>query len=449
MKSKLRENAEKIVLTLVDKGYTAYFAGGSVRDIVMGIEPKDYDIATNVTPDEISKIFIRDPLLRKKTMLVGAKFGVSIVYVDGINFEVATFRSDFDYKDGRHPEKVIFTDEKEDVKRRDFTINGLLYNPLDNKVIDYVNGKNDISNKLIRTIGDAHNRFDEDKLRMMRAVRLAVRFGFDIEQKTFDAIIQKAPEILEISKERIRDELVKILTEGSAGKGIRLLDKSGILQVILPEVIEMKGVEQPPDFHPEGDVFTHTILMLDLMENPSIELAMGVLLHDIGKPKTFEIRDRIRFNEHTEVGIKIADDILKRYKFTNKEIEHILNLIKNHLKFKDVQNMKVSTLKRFLRIEKFDEHIELHRLDCLASHRNLENYEFCKRMLKEISAEEIKPKRFITGDDLISAGFIPGPEFKEILDYAEDKQLEGRVKDKDEALSLIMQKFNNLLVKNG
>jgi poly(A) polymerase len=441
MKSGLRKIAENIVKTLVDKGYTAYFAGGSVRDIVMGIEPKDYDIATNATPDEISKIF-------KRTILVGAKFGVSIVILDGINFEVATFRSDFDYKDGRHPEKVIFTNEKEDVKRRDFTINGLLYDPLENKVIDYVGGQYDINNKLIRTIGDAHNRFNEDKLRMMRAIRLAVRFGFDIEQKTFEAIVQKAPEILEISKERIRDELIKVLTEGSAGKGIRLLDKTGILQVILPEVIEMKGVEQPPDFHPEGDVFTHTVLMFDLMENPSIELAIGVLLHDIGKPKTFEIRDRIRFNEHTEVGIKIADDILKRFKFTNKEIEHILNLIKNHLKFKDIQNMKESTLKRFLRMEKFDEHLELHRLDCLASHGNLENYEYCKKMLKEISTEERKPKRFITGDDLINAGFIPGPEFKEILDYAEDEQLEGRVKDKNEAMNLIMQKFNNLLVKN-
>ncbi len=442
MKSELRKSAENIVKTLVDKGYTAYFAGGSVRDIVMGIEPKDYDIATDATPDEISKIF-------KRTILVGAKFGVSIVILDGINFEVATFRSDFDYKDGRHPEKVIFTNEKEDVKRRDFTINGLLYDPLENKVIDYVGGQYDINNKLIRTIGDAHNRFNEDKLRMMRAIRLAVRFGFDIEQKTFEAIVKKAPEILEISKERIRDELIKVLTEGSAGKGIRLLDKTGILQVILPEVIEMKGVEQPPDFHPEGDVFNHTILTLDLMENPSIELAMGVLLHDIGKPKTFEIRDRIRFNEHTEVGIKIADDILKRFKFTNKEIEHILNLIKNHLKFKDVQNMKESTLKRFLRIEKFDEHLELHRLDCLASHGNLENYEYCKKMLKEISTEEIKPKRFITGDDLINVGFTPGPEFKEILDYIEDEQLEGRVKDKNEAMNLIMQKFNNLLVKNN
>jgi len=434
MDEKLRKNAEGIVRTLTEKGYKAYFAGGCVRDMIMSIEPKDYDITTNAKPEEIKRLF-------KRTILVGAKFGVIVVVKDGINYEVATFRSEIGYKDGRHPDKVIFTDEKEDVKRRDFTINGLLFDPLKNRIIDYVGGKDDINNKIIRTIGNPFERFNEDKLRMMRAVRLAVGFGFDIEENTFNAVKCEGFEISEISKERIRDELVKILTEGAAGRGIKLLDKAGMLKVILPEIADMKGVEQPKDFHPEGDVFTHTVLMLDLMENPSVELAMGALLHDVGKPKTFEVKDRIRFNEHTDVGIKLANDICKRLRFTNKEIEHILNLIKNHLKFKDVINMKKSTLKRFLSMEKFEEHLELHRLDCLASHKNLANWEYCRKMMKEITIEEAKPERLINGNDLINAGFTPGPLFKEILNYIEDEQLEGRIKDNNEAMNLVIQKF--------
>jgi len=434
MGEKLRKNAEEIVKTLTEKGYRAYFAGGCVRDMIMGIEPKDYDITTNAKPEEIKKLF-------KRTILVGEKFGVIVVVKDGINYEVATFRSEIGYKDGRHPDKVIFTDEKEDVKRRDFTINGLLFDPLKNRIIDYVVGKDDINNKIIRTIGNPFERFNEDKLRMMRAVRLAVRFGFDIEEKTFDAVKCKGFEISEISKERIRDELVKILTEGAAGRGIKLLDKAGMLKVILPEVADMKEVEQPKDFHPEGDVFTHTMLMLDLMRNASVELAMGVLLHDVGKPKTFEVKDRIRFNKHTDVGVKLADDICRRLKFNNKEIEHILNLIKNHLKFKDVMKMKKSTLKRFLSMEKFEEHLELHRLDCLASHKNLANWEYCRKMMREITTEDVKPERLINGDDLINAGFTPGPLFKEILNYVEDEQLEGRIKNKNEAMNLIIKKF--------
>jgi len=435
MGEKLRKNAEEIVRTLTENGYVAYFAGGCVRDMIMGIEPKDYDITTNAKPEEIKRLF-------KRTILVGAKFGVIVVVKDGINYEVATFRSEIGYKDGRHPDEVIFTDEKEDVKRRDFTINGLLFDSLKNRIIDYVGGKDDINNKIIRTIGNPFKRFNEDKLRMMRAVRLAMRFGFDIEENTFNAVKCKGFEISEISKERIRDELVKILTEGAAGRGIKLLDKAGMLKVILPEVADMKGVEQPKDFHPEGDVFTHTILMLDLMENPSVELAMGVLLHDVGKPKTFEVKDRIRFNEHTDVGIKLANDICKRLRFTTKEIEYILNLIKNHLKFKDVIKMKKSTLKRFLSMDKFEEHLELHRLDCLASHKNLANWEYCGKMMKEITIEEVKPERLINGDDLINAGFTPGPLFKEILNYIEDEQLEGRIKNENEAMNLVIQKFS-------
>ena len=434
MDEKLRKNAEEIVRTLTEKGYKAYFAGGCVRDMIMGIEPKDYDITTNAKPEEIKRLF-------KRTILVGAKFGVIVVVKGGINYEVATFRSEIGYKDGRHPDKVIFTDEKEDVKRRDFTINGLLFDPLKNRIIDYVGGKDDINNKIIRTIGNPFERFNEDKLRMMRTVRLAVRFGFDIEENTFNAVKCKGLEISEISKERIRDELVKILTEGAAGRGIKLLDKAGMLKVILPEIADMKEVEQPKNFHPEGDVFTHTILMLDLMENPSVELAMGALLHDVGKPKTFEVKDRIRFNEHTDVGIKLANDICKRLRFTNKEIEHILNLIKNHLKFKDVIKMRKSTLKRFLSMEKFEEHLELHRLDCLASHKNLANWEYCRKMLKETTIEEAKQEKLINGDDLINAGFTPGPLFKEILNYIEDRQLEGMIKDKNEAMNLVIQKF--------
>ena len=436
MNKKLRKNADKIVKTLIENGYKAYFAGGCVRDMIMGIKPKDYDITTDAKPEEIIKMF-------KKTISVGAKFGVIIVVLEGINYEVATFRTEFGYTDGRHPDNVIFTNEKEDVKRRDFTINGLLFDSTKNEVIDYVGGRDDIKNKIIKTIGNPFERFREDKLRMMRAVRFAAKFNYSIEKSTFIAVKAKSSEISEISKERIRDELIKILVEGYAANGVRLLDKSGLLKVILHEVAKMKGVEQPKKFHPEGDVFTHTILMLDIMKNPSVELAVAVLLHDVGKPLTFEIKDRIRFSGHNDVGADIANDICNRLRFTKIQIERIKSLVKSHLTFKDVMNMRESTLKRFLSIERFDEHLELHRLDCLASHGNLKNWEYCKEMMEKIPIDEKKPEKLVNGNDLINIGFSPGPIFKEILNYVDDEQLEGRLKKKDEALKTVIKKFRS------
>ena len=437
MKTKLRNNAEWMVRKLNEKGFKAYFAGGCVRDMIMGIDPKDYDIATSAKPEEIKNIF-------KKTVMVGAQFGVAVVIKDGKNYDVATFRADKGYTDGRHPNTVIYTDEKEDVKRRDFTINGLLFDPLEDSVIDYVGGKKDIADGIIRTIGNPFERFDEDKLRLMRAVRLTARFDFTIEENTYEALVSSAHAIKDISKERIRDEIVKILTESNAKRGIELLNKTGLLEIILPEVTAMKGVEQPPEKHPEGDVYTHTLIMLDLMENPSAEFALGVLLHDVGKPATFEKKDKIRFKKHAEAGAQIALELLERLRFSKKEIEYIANIIRNHSTFKDVKKMKKSTLKRFLSTEIFEDYLELHRLDRLASGRNLDTWEYCKEMLNKTPEEDLKPKSLITGDDLTNLGFKPGPHYKDILRYIEDEQLEGRIESKAEAVNIIKKEFGHL-----
>ncbi|MCK4965649.1 CCA tRNA nucleotidyltransferase [bacterium] len=437
MKTKLRKNAEWIVRKLNENGFKAYFAGGCVRDMIMGIDPKDYDIATSAKPEEIKNIF-------KKTVMVGAQFGVAVVIKDGKNYDVATFRKDKGCTDGRHPNTVIYTDEKEDVKRRDFTINGLLFDPLEDSIIDYVGGKKDIADGIIRTIGNPFERFNEDKLRLMRAVRIAARFDFAIEINTYEALVGSAHDIKDISKERVRDEIVKILTESNAKRGIELLNKTGLLDIILPEVTAMKGVEQPPEKHPEGDVYTHTLIMLDLMENPSAEFALGVLLHDVGKPAVFEKTDKIRFKKHAEVGAQIALQLLERLRFSNKQIEHIVNLVRNHSTFKDVKKMKKSTLKRFLSTEKFEDYLELHRLDRLASGRNLNTWEYCKEMLNKTPEEDLKPKPLITGDDLTDLGFKPGPHYKDILRHIEDEQLEGRIESKSEAVNIIKKEFGHL-----
>jgi poly(A) polymerase len=434
------DTAIQIAEALRAKGFQAWLVGGCVRDMVLGREPKDYDIASDATPSLLVDLF-------PKAQLVGAQFGV--VLVDGV--EVATFRSDHAYRDGRHPEKVRFeTDPKQDVLRRDFTINALLLDPRDlssapvrSCVVDHVGGLDDLRDGIIRAIGNPERRFEEDHLRMLRAVRFAARFGFSIEPATLSAIQRLHGAIHRVSPERIRDELVRILTEGGARRGFELLDVSALLAEILPEVAAMKGVEQPPEFHPEGDVWTHTLIMLEAMRSPAPELALGVLLHDVGKPGTFRIAERIRFDGHVELGEKIAREILNRMRFSNAEIEQVIALVANHMRFRDVPHMRDSTRKRFMRLSNFEEHLELHRLDCTSSHGDLTNYEFTKSKYQESPPEDLRPRRLLEGADLIAAGYRPGPEFSKMLDTAEDAQLEGRVKTKEEALELVQTMFGS------
>ena len=430
----MKTKAQKMVKILSDAGFKAYWAGGCVRDMVMGIEPVDYDIATDARPEQVMKLF-------KKTIQVGACFGVVKVLYDDFEFEVATFRSDGEYIDGRRPEDVHFSTEKEDAFRRDFTINGIFYDPAHKKIIDYVNGLADIKNKIVRTINDPKDRFSEDRLRLIRAVRFAAGFQYEIEPYTYNTIKELADTILQVSDERIRDELCKMLTGVHPANSIQLLDEVGMLKVILPEVSAMKGIKQPEEFHPEGDVWEHTMLMLKNMSSPTPEMALGVLLHDVGKPPTFSIEDRIRFNNHCEIGARITEEIGERLRLSKKQVEHISELVLHHLRFKDVQKMRESKLKRFLRLPNFADHLELHRLDCLASHGNLNNLEFCKHKLLELKPEEIKPKPLINGHNLIAMGYKAGPFFKQILTVVEDAILEGQIRTHDDAVKFVQKKF--------
>ncbi len=437
--------ATRIVETLRGHGHSAYLAGGCVRDLILGREPTDFDVATSATPREVMHLF---PL----TYAVGAQFGVVLVPMrratpederDNYSIEVATFRSDAAYSDGRHPDQVQFSHEPRlDVQRRDFTINGLLLDPLSQEVLDFVGGRNDLKSGIIRAIGDPRLRFAEDKLRLLRAARFAARFGYAIEDKTFAAIRELAPQIHQVSRERIRDEILKMLTEGRARQAFELLDRTTLLEQLLPEVKKMQGVEQPPQFHPEGDVWVHTLLLLEgLPPNCSRTLALGALLHDVGKPPTFRrAEDRIRFDQHDEVGTVMTAEICRRFRLSNDETEQVCALVANHMRFANVQRMKDSTLKRFFRLPRFDEHLELHRLDCMGSHRGLELYNFAQEKLRSLPPEQIRPKPLITGDDLIAAGYKPGPQFKELLTAVEDAQLEGSIHTKEEALALVREK---------
>jgi poly(A) polymerase len=426
--------ARSLVERLRASGHNAYLVGGCVRDLLLGRVPKDFDVATSARPDEVLALFPRADR-------VGAHFGVVLVHEDGAHVEVATFRADLEYRDGRHPEGVRFeTDPRADAVRRDFTINALLLDPVSGEILDFVDGRADLAAGVIRAIGDPVQRFQEDHLRLLRAVRFAARLGFTIEPATFEAIRSFAPKIHSVSAERVRDELARILTEGGAKRGFELLDATGLLHEILPEIEAMKGVEQPPEFHPEGDVWTHTLIMLDGLGHtsapPSIGLALGVLLHDVGKPATFRVAERIRFDGHVEKGLEIARPLLTRLRFPTDVIETAEALIANHMKFGAVTRMRESKLKRFLRMPDFDEHLALHRLDCLSSHRNLDNYEFVRRKLNELPPEQLKPARLVTGRDLIEAGYRPGPLFKAVLDEIEDAQLEGRISTRQEGLAL-------------
>jgi poly(A) polymerase len=436
-----RDRAISIVSVLRQHGHQAYLVGGCVRDLLLQREPADYDVTTDATPYEVMHIF-------PETYAVGAQFGVVLVPVGdagGNTVEVATFRNDIGYSDGRHPDQVRFSKSaRQDVERRDFTINGLLLDPLSNdEVLDFVGGRQDLEDGIIRTIGPPEVRFAEDKLRMLRAVRFAARFGYIIEPKTLAAIQQLASGINQVSRERVRDELTKMLIEGHAREAFLLLDKAGLLREVLPEICAMKGVQQPPEFHPEGDVFVHTLLLLQGLPHPCPPtLAWGALLHDVGKPPTFRVApDRIRFDNHVDVGVKMAEEICRRLRFSNTDSEQILALVANHMRFADVPRMKDSTFKKFVRMPQFEEHIALHRLDCQASHCDLDTYNFTRDRIARIPPETIRPTPLITGADLIAAGYQPGPRFKEILALVEDAQLEGQLQSKESALKYVASEF--------
>jgi poly(A) polymerase len=425
-----------IVERLRASGHTAWLVGGCVRDLLLGRTPKDFDVATSAPPAELLKVF-------PGAGQVGAHFGVVLVREDGAQVEVATFRSDLAYVDGRRPEGVHFeTDPRQDALRRDFTINALFLDPATGEVYDFSGGRDDLNAKLIRAIGDPERRFGEDHLRLLRAVRFAARLNFEIEPVTLRAMQRLAPLIHSVSAERVRDEIGRILTEGGARRGFELLDASGLLQEILPEIAAMKGVEQPPEFHPEGDVWIHTLMMLEQLREPSLTLALGALLHDVGKPPTFRVAERIRFDGHVEKGVEMAHSILTRLRFPNDVIEQTEALIANHMKFKDVPRMRESTLKRFLRLPAFEEHMALHRVDCLSSHGDLGNYEFVRNKQRELPPEQLKPAPLLTGKELIAAGYRPGPMFGAVLSEIEDAQLEGRISTPEEALRMARQKLD-------
>lgn len=429
-----KELALQIVQTLRQKGFEAYFVGGCVRDLLLKKNPKDFDIATNATPKQVGSIFPR-------TVAVGAQFGVMVVILNGKNFEVATFRADKEYADGRHPTEVRFTDAKEDALRRDFTVNGLFYDPVKRNVMDWVGGEKDLVRKTIRAIGDPKMRFTEDKLRLLRAVRFASVLDFKIEPKTFLAIKKLAPKIQEVSQERVRDELVKMFTGPHPGSALALLDKTGLLNEVLPEIYQMKGVQQPKAYHPEGDVFIHTKLLMEQLEDPSAVLAFGCLLHDVGKPATFKRSDRIRFNGHDRVGAAMAEKILERLRFSNDLKEQIVACVDGHMRFKDVKQMRESTLKRFLQRKTFHTELEQHRIDCLASHGDLSNWRFLKKKIKTLSQEEIRPLPLISGRDLLKLGYQEGPLIGKMLRSVEESQLEGKLTEKQRALQWVKKNF--------
>lgn len=467
--------AAEVVRTLRRHGHNAYLVGGCVRDLLLGREPADYDVATSATPGEVMQIF-------PETWAVGAQFGVVLVPVPapaegnaelregatqpaaaatpaagstGLSdesaparkqqvIEVATFRCDVGYSDGRHPDQVRYSKvAREDVERRDFTINGLLLDPETNEVLDFVGGRKDLEAGVIRTIGNPERRFAEDRLRMLRAVRFAARFEYQIAAETQEAIRRHKAGIHQVSRERVRDELSKMLTEGRARRAFELLDETGLLEEVLPEVAAMKGVEQPPQFHPEGDVFVHTMLLLEKLPPGSpLTLAWGALLHDVGKPPTFRVGpDRIRFDGHVEVGVKMAEAIARRLRFANDETEQILALVENHMRFGDAPRMKESTLKKFIRLPRFHEHLQLHWMDCTSSHRDLGAYEYVRERMESLKPEEVRPEPLVSGRDLIGAGYQPGPQFKAILGTVEDLQLERKLATREEAMEYIRREF--------
>ena len=434
----MEKTAREIAQRLRERGHIAYFAGGCVRDMVRGLPAKDFDVATDATPDLVQKIF-------SHTYAVGAHFGVVVVVEQGFNFEVATFRSDGAYLDHRHPVEVRFSSPEEDAKRRDFTINGMFFDPEKNEVIDFVGGQADLRAKIVRAIGNPADRFNEDRLRMLRAVRFATVLDYKIDNGTWDALILNAEAINEISAERIREELLKIFLSPNRVRGWDLLDESGLLRMTLPELDVMKGCLQPEQFHPEGDVFQHTRLMLELLpEQVSVPLVLSVLFHDVAKPVTATVDEtgRIRFNEHDRIGAAMTESIMERLRFSRAEIDATVEMVRQHMVFKDVPKMRVAKLKRFMARPTFEEELELHRVDCASSHGMMDNYEFLLSKREEFANEPIIPPPLVRGDDLIALGMKPGPKFGEILEAVQTRQLEGALKDRQEALDWIKREYS-------
>jgi len=424
-------------MRLIDAGHTTYFAGGCVRDTLLGIEPKDYDIATSATPAEVQNLF-------PKSNAIGAHFGVILVKANGFPFEIATFRHDGSYKDGRHPESVTFTTPEDDASRRDFTVNGLFQNPQNGEIIDFVDGQQDLRAQSIKAIGNPTERFQEDALRLMRAIRFASTLGFQIEPATWSAICENSDLLAKISAERIRDEFTTIITSKHRARGFDLLTESGLMKHIVPEVYDLIGCEQPPQWHPEGDVYTHTRIMFDMLaDEPSAELALAVLLHDIGKPATYsydQADDRIRFNGHDRVGTEMADTILHRLKYSNHTIDEVCAMVANHMNFMNVQHMRTAKVKRFMARPTYGDEMELHRVDCASSNGFTDNYEFLRAKEQQFAAEPLIPPQLITGKDLIELGLSPGPQFTEILNTIQTEQLEGRLTNKEEAIDYLRNK---------
>lgn len=435
--SPMEKVAREVAARLRERGHIAYFAGGCVRDMVRDLIPKDYDIVTDARPEVVQTLFPR-------TFAVGAHFGVIIVVENGFQFEVATFRSDDAYIDGRHPSAVHFSSPEEDAQRRDFTINGMFYDPVAEKVIDFVGGRVDIDAKLVRAIGDPARRFTEDRLRMLRAVRFATTLDYEIDKSTWEALVAHASSINQISAERIRDELIRIFMSANRVRGWDLLDSSGLMRAILPELDAMKGVLQPEQFHPEGDVFVHTRLMLHLLpQKVSVPLVFAVLFHDVAKPVTATVdkTGRIRFNEHDRIGAQMTEAVMRRLRFSGAEIEGTVEMVRQHMVFKDAPNMRVAKLKRFMARPTFDEELELHRVDCESSHRMLDNYKFLLAKREEFANEPIIPPPLMRGDDLIALGLKPGPKFGEILEAVETRQLEGTLRTREEALEWVKREY--------
>ena len=440
----VQDTAIKLIRRLRDAGHLAYFAGGCVRDLVRGVAPQDFDIATSATPNEVQRLFPR-------TVAVGAQFGVILVLEAGHQFEVATFRSDAAYLDGRRPSAVRYGTPEEDAQRRDFTINGLFQDPLTGEIIDFVGGRADIQWHVVRTIGDPRARFTEDKLRLLRCVRFAANLDWLIEPATLATVTALAGEIRVVSAERIRDELTKIFTRPHPGRGLQLLEETGLLREVLPEVAALKGVEQPPQFHPEGDVFTHVMMMLNaLPPQPDPVLAWAVLLHDIGKPPTFQrAPDRIRFHEHDRVGAEMAAVILRRLRFSNEFSEQVVVCVREHMRMQHVQEMRPAKVKRILARDTFPIELELHRIDCGASHGHFDNYEFLKTKAAELPPEVIKPAPLLTGHDVIQLGATPGPTVGVVLRELAELQLEERVQSREAALEFARQRLAELASHAG
>jgi poly(A) polymerase len=421
-----RHAATQAVLRLQSAGHTAYWAGGCVRDQLLGIPPSDYDIATDALPDRVMELF-------PESTAVGKSFGVIVAPFEGVTHEIATFRKDHAYQDGRHPSHISFVTVEEDSQRRDFTINAMFYDPIADTLFDFTGGQDDLDAKVIRCVGDSEIRFKEDHLRMLRAVRFASRLGFTIESETATAIQKEATLVARISPERIQTEITRLLLESKQpGQAVLLLESLGLLNVILPEVSDMRGQEQPPEFHPEGDVLTHTVMMLDAMDNPDDTLAYATLFHDLGKPPTAtDDGERIRFFCHAERGAEMAHDILTRLKCSSRLIETVTHCVRNHMRFGDVQQMRRSTLRRLVGSPTFETELELHRLDCTASHGMLDNHTFLKEVQSEMANEPILPPPWISGHDLITLGIKEGPMIGKWLKFAYDAQLENKFESAD------------------